>query len=82
MKGSNKKVKDSKEEEVEEQPFKDKKKKATPEQLPIIATTSSDPTCHPFSVKGVVRGQCIVCLLGIRASHNFISTWMVSKRGL
>ena len=74
-------VEDS-EEEVEEQPPKDKKKKATSKKPPIIATLSSIPTCHPFRVKGVVRGQHIDCLLDTGASHNFISTWMVSKKRL
>ena len=75
-------VEDSEKEEVEEQPLKDKKKKATTEQPPIIATLSSDLACHPFRVKGVVKGQHIVCILDIGASHNFISTRMVAKRGL
>lgn len=44
------------EEEVEGQPSKDKKKKPPIEQPPVLATVSSDPACHPFRVKGVVRG--------------------------
>lgn len=63
-------------------PLKIFKKKATTEQPPVIATLSSDPACHPFRVKGVVKGQHIFCLLDTGASHNFISIRMVSKRGL
>ena len=33
-------------------------------------------------MRGVVKGQRIVCLLDTGASHNFISTRMVSRRGL
>ena len=72
---------DSEDKEVGGQSSKDKKKPTT-EQPPVIATLSSDPACHPFRVKGVVRRQRIVCLLDIGASHNFISTRMVSRRGL
>ena len=74
---------DSKEEEeVEGQPGKDKKKQTHTEKPPVLATLSSDPACHPFRVKGVVRCQRIICLLDTGASHNFISTQMVSRRGL
>ena len=74
---------DSEEEkEVEGQLGKNKKKQPPTEQPPVLATLSSDPACHPFKVKGVVRGQCIICLLDTGASHNFISSQMVSRRGL
>ena len=56
-------------EEFEEQSLKDKKK-ATTEQPAVIVTLSSDSACNPFRVKGVVRGQHIVCLLDTEHPTN------------
>lgn len=47
-----------------------------------IATLSGVPRYHPFRLKGVLKGQWIVCLVDSGATHNFIDEGLAAKRGL
>jgi hypothetical protein len=47
-----------------------------------MATLSSYPRFHAFRLKGILRGQRVMSLVDIGATHNFIDQKLVDRRGL
>lgn len=54
--------------------------KETPQST--VASLSRVPRLHPFRLRGVLKGQCMVCLVDSGAMHNFIDEGLVVKCGL
>ena len=48
----------------------------------VIATLSGIPRFHTFQVQGVLQGQRCTVLIDDGATHNFIDSTLVERRGL
>ena len=48
----------------------------------VIATLSGVPRFHTLRVRGVVQGHRVGVLIDGRATHNFINSAWVAKRGI
>ena len=55
---------------------------STTKEIPCIVTLSGVPCTRPFRLKGVLKGQRMVCLVDSRATHNFIDEGLVRRQGL
>lgn len=51
-------------------------------ETPRIVTLFGVPRSRPFRLKGVLKGQRMVCLVDSGATHNFIDEGLVMRRGL